>query len=180
MTPGEITLASDVFGDSLDYGKVKVHNYAYSIVQPKFVVMTPNGEIFAPVSRYSDDYSTQSDDYKSLFIHEMAHVWQWQRKITQVRFAAVREWVSRKGDYDAAYQYTLSEDVEFKVHYGLEQQACIIEDYWRVVKNDMPFSRFRAGKYSGQDRIQNIGLTRAEKTLLLLKVLNSFITNPAY
>ena len=169
-----------MFGESLDYGKVKVHNYRYSIIQPKVVIMTPNGEIFAHNGKYADDYSTQSDDYRSIFVHEMVHVWQWQRKIKYVRLSAVREWLSNRGAYDAGYKYTLYEEVEFKDYYGLEQQACIVEDYWRVVKSEMPFGKFRAGKYKGQDRIQNTGLTQAAKTRLLLKVLHNFIANPAY
>lgn len=141
--------------------------------------MTPNGEIYAARDRYSDDYSTESDSYQSLFIHEMAHVWQWQRNVKNVRLSAVREWVARRGDYDAAYKYTLYEGVEFKSYYGLEQQACIIEDYWRVVKREMPFSEFGAGNYKGQTRIQNSGSEHV-RTKLLLKVLRKFIVNPAY
>lgn len=168
-----------MFGDALDYSKIQIHNYRYSVIQPKNVVMTPNGEIYAAPGRYSHDYSTESDGYQSLFIHEMAHVWQWQRNVKNVRLSAVREWVARGGDYDAAYKYTLRDEVEFKNYYGLEQQACIIEDYWRVVKRALPFSEFCAGKYKGQSRIQNPGSSHA-RTYLLLKVLSDFIGNPAY
>ena len=170
LTLGEIELAREIFKDSIKYQKVKVHHGKYFFGQPAGSGMTPNGEIYvADDARhnnflYKKDYSIQSVGLKAFFIHEMAHVWQYQNKILRVKTAAVLGQIRHFGRYGKMYKYTLDADKKL-IDYGIEQQAAIIEDYYIVVKEEM--SEFCGG------RIQN-QCAFAEKRELLEKMMADF------
>ena len=47
LTAGEIAMASQLFGDAIDYNRVRVFNRRYlPYLQPKNCAMTPNGSIY--------------------------------------------------------------------------------------------------------------------------------------
>jgi hypothetical protein len=116
LTPGEIELARSVFGDAIDYARVRLIRCKWWPFQPKGIVMAPTGNIhFHPDSHlWSEDFSSERLSLQALFIHEMTHVWQAQ---TRGRFYLVlmRHPFCR-------YSYQLVEGRSFD-RYGLEQQA---------------------------------------------------------
>ena len=119
LTAGEIELARTIFGDAIDYGRVKMVRRRWWTFQPRGVVMAPTGNIhFHPDSPlWSDDFSKERLSLQGLFIHEMTHVWQAQ---TRGRFYLVmmRHPFCR-------YSYQLKAGRSFD-RYGLEQQAELI------------------------------------------------------
>lgn len=80
MTPGEMRMASTLFGDAIDYAKVEVHARRYLPfgLQPKNCAMTPNGTIYFDASRCLSDFSAGDEHTRHWFMHEMVHVWQHQ------------------------------------------------------------------------------------------------------
>jgi len=174
LTAGEIALVREIYKDTIRYRDVKVHRGKYFFKQPPGSGMTPNGEIYVADDPkrgnflYKDDYSTESPALKAFFIHEMAHVWQYQNNILRVKISAVLGQVRHLGKYNKMYKYTLEEGRNL-FDYGIEQQAAIIEDYYIVVKENMP--EFCAG------RIQN-QCSPAKKKELLEKVMADFIFDP--
>ena len=122
LTPGEIDLARSVFGDAIDYARVRVFRKKYFPLQPRKRTMAPNGNIyFHPRSlAYRDDFSVAETYLKGLFIHEMTHVWQHQGG-TNVR----------KAIFNRRYRYRLVRGKAFR-RYGLEQQCEIVRDYFLV------------------------------------------------
>jgi hypothetical protein len=116
LTEGEIALARSMFGDAIDYGRVRMIRRRWWPLQPKGTVMAPTGNIhFHPDSPlWSDDFSNERLSLQGLFIHEMTHVWQTQ---TRGRFylLLMRHPFCR-------YSYRLVEGRPFG-RYGLEQQA---------------------------------------------------------
>jgi hypothetical protein len=116
LTMGEIELARSVFGDAIDYRRVRLVRRKWWPFQPKGIVMAPTGNIhFHPDSPlWSEDFSRERLSLQALFIHEMTHVWQAQ---TRGRFYLVlmRHPFCR-------YSYQLVEGRPFD-RYGLEQQA---------------------------------------------------------
>jgi hypothetical protein len=168
LTAGEIALAADVYQHSINYERVKVHKKKYLFFQPNNSGMTPNGEIYVAGDGYSDDYSIFSDvEIKAFFIHEMAHVWQRQNRILNVRMAALLGQFEHKFKYSRAYPYFLRPDSTL-LDYGIEQQASMIEDFFRVVKCGGEFC---------PNRVQN-RCSRDETIELLLSVLQDFIIDP--
>ena len=119
LTPGEIELARSVFGDAIDYRRVKLIRRKWWPLQPKNIVMAPTGNIhFHPQSPlWSEDFSTELLSLQGLFIHEMTHVWQTQ---TRGRFylLLMRHPFCR-------YRFELAPGKPFE-RYGLEQQAEIV------------------------------------------------------
>ena len=78
LTDGEVELARSVFGDAIDYARVRVCRSKWTFFQPRRVVMAPMGALhFHPHGDlYCDDFGAASQSLKGLFIHEMVHVWQ--------------------------------------------------------------------------------------------------------
>jgi hypothetical protein len=119
LTSGEIALARSVFGDSIDYAKVRLVKRKWWPFQPKNAAMAPTGNIhFHPHGDlWSDDFSARPLNLQGLFIHEMTHVWQ-----TQMRG---RYYLPLMRHPFCRYRYDLREGWPFD-RYGLEQQAEIV------------------------------------------------------
>jgi hypothetical protein len=90
--------------------------------------ITPAGVAYFSRHIYTNDFSGEAPDYKWVFVHEMAHVWQWQHGIYRV-WAAIGAFIENLGNYDKAYNYQIDKGKSFR-DYNLEQQAAIVADYW--------------------------------------------------
>lgn len=134
LTQGETQLARQLFGDAVDYSAVRIHDGKFMFFQPDNSGMTPHGEIYVD-GIYSSDYSSESPQRKAFFIHEMVHVWQHQNGILTagVIGSAILEMIGTAGDYNSAYPYVLDTSKDL-TDYNLEQQAAIIEDYFRLTR----------------------------------------------
>ncbi len=110
-----------MFGDELDADAVRVANAKWIWFQPRGVMMAPQGCIHCNPRGpdYRDDYSAENWHIRGRFVHELAHVWQWQRGIP---LAWVR-WPF------ARYGYRVQPGRHF-FDYGLEQQAEIIRHWY--------------------------------------------------
>ena len=119
LTAGEVALARSVFGNSIDYGRVRLVRRKWWPFQPKNSAMAPMGNIyFHPEgSAWSDDFSKEKLLRQAFFIHEMTHVWQAQAK-GRFYLPLMRHPFCR-------YRYRLNPDKPFNL-YGLEQQAEIV------------------------------------------------------
>jgi hypothetical protein len=119
LTPGEVALARTMFGDAIDYGRVRIVRRKWWPFQPKGIVMAPSGNIhFHPHSDlWSDDFSVERLALQGLFIHEMTHVLQSQQR-GRLYLPLMRHPFCR-------YRYELAHGRPFD-RYGLEQQAEII------------------------------------------------------
>lgn len=127
LTPGEITLARTMFGDAIDYGRVRLVRRKWWWFQPRGIVMAPCGHIhFHPDGEnWSEDFSAGPLSRQGLFIHEMTHVWQAQRHggfyLPLMRHPFCR------------YTYELKEGQPF-ARYGLEQQAEIVRHRFLAIR----------------------------------------------
>lgn len=106
-----------MFGDAIDYGRVRIHNRKWAFFQGQRIVMSPDGDIwFHPKSQaFCDDFCARNAAAQGLFLHEMTHVWQRQKGIF---LPLARHPFCR-------YGYTLQPGQPFE-RYGLEQQAEIV------------------------------------------------------
>ena len=156
LTTGEIKLARQVFGNSVDYAVVKIHDKPHSFLQSKNSAMAPNGEIYTR-GCFSADYSKEDVFARSFFIHEMAHVWQYQNKILHPIASALALQLKHKFNYTASYNFNLDKSKDL-IDYGMEQQASIIQEYFLL---------------------KNFSISEADVSLHE-KVLKKFLDNPAY
>src|SRR3546814_2428809 len=64
LTSGERTLAASVFGDAIDYDRVRIHHRKWFWLQPRHVAMAPDGHIwFHPLGRlFREDFCRASLD----------------------------------------------------------------------------------------------------------------------
>jgi hypothetical protein len=128
LTQGEIRLCQQVFGDLIHYDQVKVLNQPYLPWQPIHVFMAPCGYIHARKQNFSQDYSKDSLAYQAVFIHEMAHIFQYQQKINVLLHGAFLQTALYLsfGKYNP-YEYTFEQGKDF-FDYNIEQQGDIARD----------------------------------------------------
>lgn len=119
LTPGEITLCRSVFGDAIDYSRVRLIEDKWWPLHPRNAAMAPMGNIyFHPRGGgWSDDFAKEPVPRQAFFIHEMTHVWQAQAK-GRFYLPLMRHPFCR-------YDYVLEAGKPFD-RYGLEQQAEIV------------------------------------------------------
>jgi len=138
LTSGEESLAKEMFGNDIDYTKVRIYDKKWAFFQGNRVAMTPDGNIYFAPDVYKKDFSLASDGSKHFFIHEMTHVWQHQNGQAVLKGAGTEqvfiELPSRLGLGKGAYPYELDVRKDL-LDYGVEQQASIVADYWAMKKN---------------------------------------------
>ncbi|WP_312056180.1 hypothetical protein [Acinetobacter courvalinii] len=136
LSSGEIEIARPVFGDLIDYAQVKVFNIPYLPWQPVNIFMAPNGNLFVHQKYFSADYSKCSAPLQGIFIHELAHVLQFQQQDHVIFKGAMLQlgyYLSFK-TYDP-YQYQFEPDKAFS-SYNIEQQGDIARDiFFKKIPN---------------------------------------------
>ena len=122
LTPGEIAFARTIFGDAIDYGRVRLFRGKWWPLQPRGTAMAPTGNIhFHPNGGgWSDRISRPSrSDNRPISCTSSTHVWQAQTK-GRFYLPLMRHPFCR-------YHYELKPGQPFG-RYGLEQQAEIVKD----------------------------------------------------
>lgn len=168
LTADEIELAKGIFGSSIDYAKVRVHDGKFMPFHPPHTGMAPNGNLYMN-GCYMDDYAKGDPLMRSLFIHEMTHVWQFQNKILEPIATAMELSLKFKFNYGASYNYALDGQKDL-TDYNMEQQATLVQDYFllRHEKTDEDSGRCQ----------DNLGADA--KLAELEKILARFLQNPSY
>ena len=117
LTEAEIALARSVFGNAIDYAKVKVFARKWWLFQHRQMAMAPDGNLwFSPKGTlYCDNFCDRPIERQGLFIHEMTHVWQHQQGVNLIL----------KRHPFCRYDYALKPGWPLE-RYGLEQQAEIV------------------------------------------------------
>ena len=168
LTKNEIRLAKPLFGDAIDYAAVRISSGKSIFLQPPGYAMTVSNSIYMD-NRYREDYSQEDSSLRALFIHEMTHIWQFQNKILNPLVEAMGLGLKHKFNYHAAYDFYLDKNKDL-LHYGMEEQAEIIEGY---------FLARHESRAAQSPRCKN-NCSAAEKLALYEKVLEKFLANPAY
>lgn len=126
----ELSLLQSVFGDSIDYSKVKI--YSGGIWSYKSTRTVGNSIYF------QEDYEFEKHRdltyIRSILIHEFVHIWQYQNFGWKYAFGSMFDQLISfifTGKRIGAYQYKLEENKKL-TGYGFEQQAQIIQDYWLI------------------------------------------------
>jgi hypothetical protein len=71
-----MAMATLLFGDAIDYQRLRVHNQPYLPfgLQPQNCVMTPNGSIYFHHSCLLPDYAAGDPPAQHCFMHETVHL----------------------------------------------------------------------------------------------------------
>lgn len=119
LTDGEVKLARAMFGQAVDYSKVLMIRQKWWPFHPRGAAMAPTGNIhFHPKGNlWSDDFAAEPLWRQGLFIHELTHVWQTQKR-GRFYLPLMRHPFCR-------YRYRYAAGRRFD-RYGLEQQAEIV------------------------------------------------------
>jgi hypothetical protein len=169
ITTGERSLLRAVFEETLPYGALEVDVNTRNIGGENNSI-TPGGVPWFSTQIWCADFSDTSAD-TSTFIHEFTHVWQFYHGITKL--SALWLEVRHLGDYEKAYPYDLSDSDDF-TDFNIEQQASIIEDFWRVVNSLSPLKNIGTNKALSTynryvDQVRSAGPPDGSSLLLRVK-----------
>ena len=128
LTLGEEAAARGVFGEAIDWRHVRVWARPFTPFQPKGTAVTPWGAIHFRPEDHLPDFSTSWADMAWL-IHELVHVWQHQ----------TGQWVIPRGLWERRYPYDVLDVARPFRRYGIEQQAAIVEDWFRMTQGRTPY-----------------------------------------
>jgi hypothetical protein len=168
LTSGEIKMLRPIFKNSIYYEDVYIHNGEWLPfgIQDDHTAMCPNGEIFIPTLEFKEDFSTAPNPKDKIwFMHEMSHVWQWNRGYrgrikSKGAFYGFISWSSKRGDR-WVYEYYCPGNKDKKLsEFNMEQQAEIISHYFGAKRLN----------YS----------TYIPRLTFLEKILDKFIKEPRY
>ena len=106
-----------MFGDAIDYGRARISDRKWWFLQPRHYAMAPCGCIhFHPRGDlYRDDFAAADLGMQGFFLHELTHVWQYQRGLNLLL---------RRHPF-CRYGYSFVPGRPF-VRYGIEQQAELV------------------------------------------------------
>lgn len=129
LQPWEKELAREVFGNKINYARVRLDEYA---------LIGPRQFRFCYVSFFH--INSWGAMQNSLLLHELTHVWQYQRHgILYIPKALLAQ--RSKVGYDYGGVEALKEAMRNKKRlqaFNLEQQAEIVADYYRVKNGYLP------------------------------------------
>lgn len=123
LTVGELAAAREVFGEAVDWARVRIFARGFTPFQPRNIAVTPNGAIYFRAEDHREDFSTDWRDMAWL-MHELVHVWQHQTGV----------WVIPRGLWERRYDYGALDPAKPLRRYGIEQQAAIVEDWFRLTR----------------------------------------------
>jgi hypothetical protein len=121
LTEGEIALARSVFGEAIDYGRVRIAAGGFG----RFAVTT-GARINIPRAYAAADYARERPLARAFLVHELTHVWQFQTR--PLWTLASWAWVALGGGYGPGlpgYRYALP--IKPWNRLNLEQQASVVE-----------------------------------------------------
>jgi len=127
-----------LFGESIDYGRVRIHARRYMPFQPKNCCMTPNGSMYFHRSCFLPDYTRGDPLAVHWFVHEMVHVWQFQLGYAVRLRGAVR--IGLPYHYDLIPGKSLAD-------YNMEAQGDLLADYF-VLKHMKAPGSMRQKRYA--------------------------------
>lgn len=133
-------MASQLFGQAIDYQRVRIHRHPYLPFQPRNCAMSPNGSIYFHPSCFLPDYTRADPQVLHWFMHELVHVWQHQLGYPVRLRGAWR--------FGLPYAYTLAEDATLS-GYNMEAQADLLADYF-ILKFTRHHEVMRQQRYRGQ------------------------------
>jgi hypothetical protein len=169
LTAAEVALLRPIYQDGIDYPTVRVIHDQFAPFEHPDRYVTPEGSIYAPGTLWHDDFAAPTVDAytQAAFVHEMAHVWQFQNGMNML-VELIAALAANRGDYTHAYWYTLRPDTDL-LDYGMEQQASILEDWFLVRVHRIDPSR-----------MENVRPDPTERDALYAAILARFVADPTY
>jgi hypothetical protein len=123
LTPEELSIVREVFGDSLPYDRIRIDEKAY-LGPPQWRICYVSFFTINAWGRMPPD----------VLVHEVMHVWQFHRMGSVYIPRALSAQRSKEGyDYGGGQRIGTRAASAGKLDdFNLEQQADLIADYWRI------------------------------------------------
>ncbi len=128
LTPGEVVLAREAFGEALRYDTIRFATSPWPFDRA-FVPGSWFGRdwIVWPRKTLPPDLSKAGLSLQAVFIHELTHVWPAQNGVNLLTGKL------KAGDRPASYRYPLAADCAWD-DLNIEQQAMVVEHRFRLTR----------------------------------------------
>ncbi len=129
LTADEKRAVREIFGDTINIKRIRIDEHAF---------MGPRRHRFAYVSFYTvNSWGTLAEE---VFMHELVHIWQYQRLGSVYIPRALQAQFSQEGyDYGGLPNLVLAiRSGRGLEHFNLEQQGDIMADYRRILLGQQP------------------------------------------
>jgi hypothetical protein len=126
LTHRERTLARPIFGNSIDYSRVRI--IPTRVLQYRTVANT---------IRVPPDFDVADPEVAQVFIHEMTHVWQYQHQGTSYLSISLVDQISAMitaSNRNFAYDYRI-DSVRSFFDLSPEQQGFLVENYFGMLRD---------------------------------------------
>jgi hypothetical protein len=121
LTEEEIEKGKTIFGETLNFDIIKIDEKATIVTKDKGIIYVGFNTI--------NSWGPLRED---IFIHELVHVWQYQKFGAGYISNALKAQVSKEG-YN--YAYNIGWEKSNSIHdFNAEQQADLVQDYYRLKK----------------------------------------------
>jgi hypothetical protein len=121
LSADEIEKGRSIFGNTLDYARIRLDEKATIVTKDKGIIYVGFNTI--------NSWGALRED---IFIHELVHVWQYQKFGAGYISNALKAQVSKEG-YN--YAYNKGWETSRSIHdFNAEQQADLVQDYYRLKK----------------------------------------------
>lgn len=143
LASGEERLARSVFEGSLPYKRIVISD-GLGLDNRPFTVPEPMTSRY--ILNLGDTYAmTVRDEDKALLIHELTHVWQGEHGDWRGDYVFQSVWhQAKKGN--KAYKYD-PDHLGRWTQYNPEQQASLVEDWYKVLRDDGPAAAERDPRF---------------------------------
>jgi len=187
LTSNEIHILKAIFKDSINYSQVRIHSEA-SIVQG--YALSISGNVYFDPMDYSPDFTKEKDSWtRAWFIHEMTHVWQFQKNYNVLDIGKdlqLRKIMPSRHHHDP-YAYDIEVPALYNRNtpnqvkalsqfwdFNMESQADIIRDYYAWFIDKHLDGMKRSGSYY-LDPKKNPTATNINRFNQLKRVAEAFI-----
>jgi len=186
LTLGEIAMCKTIFANSIRYQEVKINARNYMTMG----AMGVGGEIYFNPKRYEVDYSMASRFIQEWFIHEMTHVWQYQKGYPVFKIGLDLQAVMITNNVEP-YMYNImaskldtnnQQILSSFQDYNMESQACILAHYYAIFINPPPkgdkketLKTIIGNNHKGYDYLYIPDSTKNMRLANLKRVAESFI-----
>lgn len=154
LSVGEVVLATEFFGNSIDYEKVRVKKGGPANVFTEFGATVLGNKMYFHSDIYADDFSkTIYADDRMLLMHELTHVWQYQnRELNGGNLPYT--WILGANEHakhgKEVYSYPQLRGDECFDRFRFEQQGAIMQAYvWHKAISNIEQQRLYEGVVYG-------------------------------
>ncbi len=131
LNTNEVQILKSIYFDEIDYDKVKITNqHLFSHLLKRYSGIVFDNTIVFTKKSYKEDFSINTSSMV-LLVHEMCHVWQYQK----LNYRWIKAGIEHIKFGKSTYSYNIADHKKLS-DFRFEQQGDIMADYYSLKKRN--------------------------------------------